>query len=198
MVNQLRQFAGEVTRVAKAVGTDGILGSQAVVENVEGTWADLTQSVNFMASNLTNQVREIASVTTAVAKGDLSRKVKAEVNGEILDLKNTINEMVDRLNTFAFQVSKVAREVGTDGILGGQAEVENVEGKWAELTNNVNVMAQNLTQQVRGISDVTQAIARGDLSQKIDVHAQGEVLTLKITSTSFKSFSLTATDKCSQ
>lgn len=182
MVDQLRQFAQEVTRLAKAVGTDGVLGGQAVVPDVQGTWADLTQNVNFMASNLTTQVREIASVTTAVAKGDLSRKIKAEVRGEILDLKNTINEMVDRLNTFAFQVSKVAREVGTDGVLGGQAEVNNVEGKWAELTDNVNIMAQNLTQQVRGISDVTQAIARGDLSRKIEVHAQGEVLRLKVTS----------------
>jgi osomolarity two-component system, sensor histidine kinase NIK1 len=181
MVDQLRQFAKEVTRIAKAVGTDGELGGQAIIPDVQGTWADLTHAVNLMASNLTTQVREIASVTTAVAKGDLSRKVQANVKGEILDLKNTINEMVDRLNTFAFQVSKVAREVGTDGVLGGQAEVKSVEGKWAELTDNVNVMAQNLTSQVRGISDVTQAIARGDLSRKIEVHAQGEVLRLKIT-----------------
>ncbi|KAI4154102.1 MAG: hypothetical protein LQ340_001896 [Diploschistes diacapsis] len=181
MVDQLRQFAREVTKIAKAVGTDGELGGQAVIPNVQGTWADLTQNVNLMASNLTTQVREIASVTTAVAKGDLSRKIKAEVSGEILDLKNTINDMVDRLNSFAFQVSKVAREVGTDGVLGGQAKVENVQGKWAELTDNVNIMAQNLTSQVRGISDVTQAIARGDLSRKIEVHAQGEVLKLKIT-----------------
>ena len=181
MVDQLRQFAGEVSKIAKAVGTDGELGGQALVPNVEGTWADLTENVNFMASNLTNQVREIASVTKAVAKGDLSRKIQADVKGEILDLKNTINEMVDRLNSFAFQVSKVAREVGTDGTLGGQAEVKNVEGKWAELTNNVNVMAQNLTEQVRGISSVTQAIARGDLSRKIEVHAQGEILELKVT-----------------
>ena len=181
MVEQLRQFAREVTKIAKAVGTDGELGGQASIPDVQGTWADLTQNVNLMASNLTTQVREIASVTTAVAKGDLSRKVKAEVKGEILDLKNTINEMVDRLNSFAFQVSKVAREVGTLGVLGGQAEVENVQGKWAELTDNVNIMAQNLTSQVRGISNVTQAIARGDLSRKIEVHAQGEVLRLKIT-----------------
>ena len=181
MVDQLRRFADEVSRIAKAVGTDGELGGQAMVPNVEGTWADLTDNVNFMASNLTNQVREIASVTKAVAKGDLSRKIEAEVKGEILDLKNTINEMVDRLNTFAFQVSRVAREVGTDGTLGGQAEVKNVEGKWAELTDNVNIMAQNLTSQVRGISEVTQAIARGDLSRKIEVEAQGEVLTLKLT-----------------
>ena len=181
MVDQLRQFAREVTRIAKAVGTDGELGGQAEIPNAQGTWADLTHSVNFMAANLTTQVREIASVTTAVARGDLSRKISADVRGEILNLKNTINDMVDRLNTFAFQVSKVAREVGTDGVLGGQAQVENVEGKWAELTDNVNVMAQNLTSQVRGISEVTRAIAAGDLSQKIAVHAQGEVLDLKIT-----------------
>ena len=181
MVDQLRQFAQEVTKIAKAVGTDGELGGQATVHDVQGTWKDLTQSVNIMAMNLTTQVREIASVTTAVAKGDLSQKVKAEVKGEILSLKLTINGMVDRLNNFAFEVSKVAREVGTDGTLGGQAMVENVEGKWKELTNNVNIMANNLTSQVRGISDVTQAIARGDLSQKIEVEAQGEVLKLKVT-----------------
>ena len=181
MVDQLRQFAQEVTKIAKAVGTDGQLGGQATVHDVQGTWKDLTQSVNVMAMNLTTQVREIASVTTAVAKGDLSQKVKAEVKGEILDLKITINAMVDRLNNFAFEVSKVAREVGTDGTLGGQAIVQNVEGKWKELTNNVNIMANNLTSQVRGISDVTQAIARGDLSQKIEVEAQGEVLKLKVT-----------------
>ena len=181
MVDQLRQFSHEVTRIAKAVGTDGQLGGQATVDNVEGTWKDLTETVNLMANNLTTQVREIASVTEAVAKGDLSRKVTAEVSGEILDLKMTINTMVDKLNNFAFEVSKVAREVGTDGTLGGQANVKEVEGKWAELTTNVNTMANNLTQQVRGISDVTQAIARGDLSQKIEVHAQGEVLKLKVT-----------------
>ena len=181
MVDQLRQFAQEVTKIARAVGTDGELGGQATVHDVEGTWKDLTDNVNVMAMNLTTQVREIASVTTAVAKGDLSRKVTAEVRGEILDLKVTINSMVDKLNNFAFEVSKVAREVGTDGTLGGQAKVENVEGKWAELTNNVNIMAFNLTEQVRGISDVTQAIARGDLSQKIEVQAQGEVLKLKVT-----------------
>ena len=181
MVDQLRQFAQEVTKIARAVGTDGELGGQATVHDVEGTWKDLTDNVNVMAMNLTTQVREIASVTTAVARGDLSRKVTAEVKGEILDLKVTINSMVDRLNNFAFEVSKVAREVGTDGTLGGQAKVENVEGKWAELTNNVNIMAFNLTEQVRGISDVTQAIARGDLSQKIEVQAQGEVLKFKVT-----------------
>ena len=181
MVDQLRQFAHEVTRIARAVGTDGTLGEQATVHDVQGTWKDLTDNVNVMAMNLTTQVREIASVTTAVAKGDLSRKVTAEVRGEILDLKVTINSMVDQLNNFAFEVSKVAREVGTDGTLGGQANVDNVEGKWAELTENVNTMALNLTQQVRGISDVTQAIASGDLSQKIEVDARGEVLKLKVT-----------------
>lgn len=181
MVDQLRQFSSEVTRIAKAVGTDGVLGGQATVDNVEGTWKDLTETVNLMANNLTTQVREIASVTQAVARGDLSQKVTAEVSGEILDLKVTINTMVDKLNNFAFEVSKVAREVGTDGTLGGQANVHEVEGKWAELTTNVNTMANNLTQQVRGISDVTQAIARGDLSQKIEVPAQGEVLKLKVT-----------------
>jgi osomolarity two-component system sensor histidine kinase NIK1 len=181
MVRQLRQFAQEVSKIAKEVGTDGVLGGQATVHDVEGTWRDLTENVNGMANNLTNQVREIAEVTTAVAKGDLTKKVGANVRGEILDLKNTINSMVDRLNTFAFEVSKVAREVGTDGTLGGQAKVDNVEGKWRDLTNNVNTMAQNLTFQVRGISDVTQAIARGDLSKKIEVHAQGEILTLKVT-----------------
>ncbi|KAL8638730.1 MAG: hypothetical protein Q9228_004146 [Teloschistes exilis] len=181
MVDQLRVFAQEVTKIARAVGTDGELGGQATVRDVEGTWRDLTENVNVMAMNLTTQVREIASVTTAVAKGDLSRKVTAEVKGEILDLKVTINSMVDQLNNFAFEVSKVAREVGTDGTLGGQAEVDKVEGKWAELTANVNTMANNLTQQVRGISDVTQAIAQGDLSQKIKVNAQGEVLKLKVT-----------------
>ena len=199
MVDQLRQFAEEVTKIAKQVGTDGQLGGQATVHNVKGTWGDLTDSVNFMASNLTTQVREIASVTTAVAKGDLSRKVTAEVNGEILDLKTTINGMVDRLNTFAFEVSKVAREVGTDGVLGGQAKVENVEGKWAELTNNVNVMANNLTTQVRGIADVTKAIAAGDLSRTIDVEAQGEVLQLKLTSKNILFFTpMAAADARSQ
>jgi osomolarity two-component system sensor histidine kinase NIK1 len=181
MVDQLRQFAQEVTKIAKEVGTDGVLGGQATVNDVEGTWKDLTENVNRMANNLTTQVREIADVTTAVAKGDLTKKVTANVQGEILDLKSTINGMVDRLNTFAFEVSKVAREVGTDGTLGGQAKVDNVDGKWKDLTDNVNTMAQNLTSQVRSISDVTQAIAKGDLSKKIEVHAQGEILTLKVT-----------------
>ncbi|KAJ5137723.1 CheY-like superfamily [Penicillium atrosanguineum] len=181
MVDQLREFAFEVSRVAREVGSDGTLGGQAVVHGVEGTWKNLTDNVNRMASNLTQQVREIAKVTTAVARGDLTMKVTADVKGEILDLKLTINAMVDRLNQFAFEVSRVAREVGTDGTLGGQAQVENVEGRWRDLTDNVNTMAQNLTMQVRQISNVTQAIARGDLSTKIEVHAQGEILTLKET-----------------
>ncbi|KAH8431730.1 histidine kinase osmosensor [Aspergillus melleus] len=181
MVDQLRQFAQEVTKIAKEVGTDGVLGGQATVNDVQGVWRDLTENVNRMAMNLTTQVREIAEVTTAVAIGDLTKKVTANVNGEIADLKNTINGMVDRLNQFAFEVSKVAREVGVDGTLGGQAVVINVEGRWKDLTNNVNTMAHNLTLQVRSISDVTQAIARGDLSKKIEVHARGEILTLKET-----------------
>lgn len=181
MVDQLQQFAQEVTILAKEVGTNGVLGGQATVHDVEGTWKDLTENVNGMAMNLTTQVREIATVTTAVANGDLSKKVTADVQGEILDLKVTINGMVDRLNTFAFEVSKVAREVGTDGTLGGQAKVDNVQGKWRDLTDNVNTMASNLTDQVRSISDVTQAIAAGDLDKKIEVAAQGEILTLKVT-----------------
>ncbi|KAI4786762.1 hypothetical protein E4T44_13795, partial [Aureobasidium sp. EXF-8845] len=181
MVDQLRQFAHEVTKIAREVGTEGRLGGQATVHGVEGTWKDLTENVNGMANNLTTQVREIAHVTKAVARGDLSKKVGAEVKGEILELKVTINTMVDRLSTFAFEVSKVAREVGTEGVLGGQAQVENVEGKWKDLTDNVNTMANNLTNQVRNISDVTQAIARGDMTQVIKVHAQGEILLLKNT-----------------
>lgn len=181
MVDQLQQFAQEVTYLAKEVGTNGVLGGQATVHDVEGVWKDLTENVNGMAMNLTTQVREIAAVTTAVANGDLSKKVAADVQGEILDLKVTINSMVDRLNTFAFEVSKVAREVGTDGTLGGQAKVDNVQGKWRDLTDNVNTMASNLTDQVRSISDVTQAIAAGNLDKKIEVQAQGEILTLKVT-----------------
>ncbi|KIW55374.1 hypothetical protein, variant 2 [Exophiala xenobiotica] len=181
MVDQLQQFAQEVTYLAKEVGTNGVLGGQATVHDVEGTWKDLTENVNGMAMNLTTQVREIATVTTAVANGDLSKKVAADVQGEILDLKVTINSMVDRLNTFAFEVSKVAREVGTDGTLGGQAKVDNVQGKWRDLTDNVNTMASNLTGQVRSISEVTQAIAAGNLDKKIEVEAQGEILTLKVT-----------------
>ncbi|KAG9237619.1 putative hybrid signal transduction histidine kinase J [Amylocarpus encephaloides] len=181
MVDQLQQFAREVTKIAREVGTEGRLGGQATVHDVEGTWRDLTENVNGMAMNLTTQVREIAKVTTAVAKGDLTKKIGVEVQGEIASLKDTINTMVDRLGTFAFEVSKVAREVGTDGTLGGQARVENVEGKWKDLTENVNTMASNLTSQVRGISTVTQAIANGDMSQKIDVEAAGEILVLKET-----------------
>ncbi|GFG18010.1 DRK1 histidine kinase [Aspergillus lentulus] len=181
MVDQLREFAQEVTKIAKDVGTDGVLGGQAFVHGVEGIWKQLTDNVNGMAMNLTTQVREIADVTTAVARGDLTRKVTADVQGEILDLKDTINGMVDRLNRFAAEVSRVAREVGTDGALGGQARVENVEGQWKDVTDNVNTMAHNLTSQVRAISNVTQAIARGDLSTKIEVQAQGEILTLKET-----------------
>jgi len=181
MVDQLQQFAHEVTKIAREVGSEGRLGGQATVHGVEGTWKDLTENVNGMAMNLTTQVREIAEVTTAVARGDLSRKVKAEVQGEILSLKITINTMVDRLNTFAQEVSKVAREVGTDGILGGQAQVDNVEGKWKDLTDNVNTMAQNLTLQVRSISEVTQAIAKGDMSQRVHVDAEGEIRLLKDT-----------------
>ncbi|KAI9889727.1 MAG: histidine kinase osmosensor [Vezdaea aestivalis] len=181
MVDRLQQFAEEVTKIAREVGTDGILGGQAKVDDVDGIWKDLTESVNAMANNLTTQVREISSVTKAVADGDLSKHIAVEVRGEVADLKNTINTMVDRLRTFAAEVSKVAREVGTDGTLGGQAEVDNVSGKWRELTENVNVMAQNLTGQVRAISDVTQALASGDMSRKLDVHAAGEILLLKET-----------------
>ncbi|KAF5134188.1 Histidine protein kinase NIK1 [Metarhizium anisopliae] len=181
MVDQLSQFAREVTKIAREVGTEGRLGGQATVHDVEGTWRDLTENVNGMAMNLTTQVREIAKVTTAVAKGDLTKKIGVEVKGEILELKNTINQMVDRLGTFAVEVSKVAREVGTDGTLGGQAQVANVEGKWKDLTENVNTMASNLTVQVRSISAVTQAIANGDMSQTIDVQASGEIQVLKET-----------------
>jgi len=181
MVDRLQQFAQEVTKIAREVGTEGQLGGQATVHGVEGTWADLTDSVNRLSMNLTTQVREIAMVTTAVANGDLTKKVRADVQGEILTLKITINTMVDRLNSFAFEVSKVAREVGTEGILGGQAEVEQVSGKWKDLTDNVNTMAQNLTTQVRSISDVTQAIARGDMSRRVEVHARGEIALLKDT-----------------
>lgn len=181
MVDQLQQFAHEVTKIAREVGSEGRLGGQATVHGVEGIWKDLTENVNSMAMNLTTQVREIIEVTTAVARGDLSRKVKAEVQGEILSLKITINTMVDRLSSFAQEVNKVAREVGTDGILGGQAQVQNVEGKWRDLTNNVNTMAQNLTLQVRSISEVTQAIAKGDMSRRVHVDAQREIQHLKDT-----------------
>src|SRR5271155_5757375 len=169
MVDQLRSFASEVTRVAREVGTDGKLGGQAVVPGVAGTWKDLTDSVNSMASNLTAQVRNIAEVTTAVARGDLSRKITVDVKGEILELKDTINTMVDQLNAFASEVTRVAREVGTEGKLGGQATVPGVAGTWKDLTDSVNFMAGNLTAQVRNIADVATAIAGGDLSKKITV-----------------------------
>src|ERR1051326_2103752 len=181
MVDQLRSFASEVTRVAREVGTEGKLGGQAVVPGVAGTWKDLTDSVNAMASNLTNQVRNIAGVTTAVARGDLSRKITVDVKGEILELKDTINTMVDQLNAFASEVSRVAREVGTEGKLGGQAQVPGVAGTWKDLTDNVNSMANNLTGQVRNIAEVTTAVAKGDLSRKITVDVKGEVLELKDT-----------------
>ncbi len=181
MVDQLGTFAAEVTRVAREVGVDGKLGGQAEVKGVGGTWKDLTDNVNMLASNLTTQVRNIAEVTTAVAQGDLSRKITVDVQGEVLELKDTINTMVDQLGTFAAEVTRVAREVGVDGKLGGQAEVKGVDGTWKDLTNNVNLMASNLTTQVRNIADVTKAVAKGDLSRKITVDVKGEVLALKNT-----------------
>jgi CheY-like chemotaxis protein/signal transduction histidine kinase/HAMP domain-containing protein len=181
MVDQLRSFAAEVTRVAREVGSEGKLGGQAEVGDVSGTWKDLTDSVNFMASSLTEQVRNIALVTTAVANGDLSRKITVDVKGEVLELKETINVMVDQLRAFAAEVTRVAREVGTDGQLGGQAQVEGVSGVWRDLTENVNTLAGNLTTQVRAIADVTTAVARGDLSQKIAVEASGEIAQLAST-----------------
>jgi HAMP domain-containing protein/signal transduction histidine kinase/CheY-like chemotaxis protein len=181
MVDQLRSFASEVTRVAREVGSEGKLGGQADVRGVAGTWKDLTDSVNFMAGNLTAQVRNIAEVTTAVANGDLSKKITVDVKGEILELKNTINTMVDQLRSFADEVTRVAREVGTDGKLGGQAEVRGVAGTWKDLTDSVNSMASNLTAQVRNIAEVTTAVANGDLSKKITVHVKGEILELKDT-----------------
>jgi HAMP domain-containing protein/CheY-like chemotaxis protein/signal transduction histidine kinase len=181
MVDQLNRFAGEVTRVAREVGTEGRLGGQANVPGVAGTWKDLTDSVNSMAGNLTAQVRNIAEVTTAVARGDLSRKITVDVKGEILELKNTINTMVDQLNAFAGEVTRVAGEVGTDGKLGGQAQVSGVAGTWKDLTDNVNFMASNLTGQVRNIAEVATAVARGDLSRKITVDVKGEILELKDT-----------------
>jgi len=181
MVDQLNRFAGEVTRVAREVGTEGRLGGQANVPGVAGTWKDLTDSVNFMAGNLTAQVRNIAEVTTAVARGDLSRKITVDVKGEILELKNTINTMVDQLNAFASEVTRVAKEVGTEGKLGGQAVVPGVAGTWKDLTDNVNFMASNLTGQVRNIAEVATAIASGDLSKKITVDVRGEILQLKET-----------------
>src|SRR5947209_6619321 len=181
MVDQLSAFASEVTRVAREVGTEGKLGGQARVEGVGGTWKDLTDNVNSMADNLTSQVRNIAEVTTAVARGDLSKKVTVEVKGEILELKDTINTMVDQLNAFASEVTRVAKEVGTDGRLGGQAYVRGVAGTWKDLTDSVNSMASNLTSQVRNIAKVTTAVALGDLSKKITVDVRGEILELKDT-----------------
>jgi HAMP domain-containing protein/CheY-like chemotaxis protein/signal transduction histidine kinase len=178
MVEQLRSFAAEVTRVAREVGTDGRLGGQAVVPGVAGTWKDLTDNVNLLAANLTTQVRNIAEVTTAVARGDLSRKITVDVKGEILELKNTINTMVDQLNGFASEVTRVAREVGTEGLLGGQAQVPGVAGTWKDLTDTVNVMAANLTEQVRGIVKVVTAVANGDLKQSLTVKSKGEVAAL--------------------
>ena len=181
MVDQLRSFAAEVTRVAREVGTEGILGGQAEVEGVSGTWKGLTENVNLMASNLTTQVRSIATVTTAVANGDLSRKINVDVKGEVAALAETINRMVDQLRSFAAEVTRVAREVGTEGALGGQAEVEGVAGTWKDLTDNVNFMARNLTDQVRNIAQVATAVANGDLTQTITVDARGEILQLKQT-----------------
>ncbi|MEU7757267.1 HAMP domain-containing protein, partial [Micromonospora sp. NPDC049171] len=181
MVDQLSSFADEVTRVAREVGTEGNLGGQAQVKGVSGTWRDLTDNVNSMASNLTSQVRNIASVTTAVAKGDLSQKITVDARGEILELKSTVNTMVDQLSSFADEVTRVAREVGTEGKLGGQAQVRGVAGTWRDLTDNVNSMASNLTAQVRNIAQVSTAVAKGDLSQKITVDARGEILELKST-----------------
>jgi HAMP domain-containing protein len=181
MVDQLSSFAAEVTRVAREVGTEGRLGGQADVKGVAGTWKDLTDSVNSMASNLTSQVRNIADVTTAVAKGDLSKKITVDVKGEILELKNTVNTMVDQLSSFAAEVTRVATEVGTEGRLGGQAQVRGVAGTWKDLTDSVNYMASNLTGQVRNIAEVTTAVAKGDLSKKITVDVKGEILELKDT-----------------
>jgi HAMP domain-containing protein len=173
MVDQLNSFSSEVTRVAREVGTEGKLGGQAEVRGVTGAWKDLTDNVNFMAANLTGQVRNIADVTTAVANGDLSKKITVDVRGEMLELKNTINTMVDQLNSFSAEVTRVAREVGTEGKLGGQAQVRGVGGTWKDLTDNVNQLAANLTGQVRGIADVVTAVATGDLSKKITVGRAG-------------------------
>ncbi len=181
MVDQLNAFAAEVTRVAREVGTEGKLGGQAQVSGVAGTWKDLTDSVNFMANNLTAQVRNIAEVSTAIANGDLSKKITVTVSGEILLLKETVNTMVDQLNAFSSEVTRVAREVGTEGRLGGQALVPGVAGTWKDLTDSVNSMANNLTTQVRNIAEVSTAIASGDLSKKITVDVSGEILQLKQT-----------------
>src|ERR671932_2008684 len=179
MVDQLNSFASEVTRVAREVGTEGQLGGQAEVAGVSGTWRGLTDNVNFMASNLTDQVRNIAQVATAVAEGDLSQKITVDAKGEILDLKDTINTMVDQLNSFASEVTRVAREVGTEGQLGGQAQVEGVSGTWRGLTENVNQLASTLTTQLRAIAEVSTAVTQGDLTRSITVEASGEVADLK-------------------
>jgi HAMP domain-containing protein len=179
MIKQLSVFTSEVTRVAREVGTDGKLGGQAQISEVTGVWKDLTESVNSMANNLTAQVRNIAEVTIAVAMGDLSKKITVDVRGEILQLKEAINTMVDQLRSFAAEVTRVAREVGTEGRLGGQAVVPGVAGTWKDLTDNVNLLAANLTTQVRNIAEVTTAVARGDLSRKITVDVKGEILELK-------------------
>src|SRR5437588_767982 len=181
MVDQLNSFASEVTRVAREVGTEGRLGGQAQVLGVAGVWKDFTDNVNSMAGNLTGQVRNIAEVTTAVANGDLRKKVTVDVRGEILQLKNTINAMVDQLNSFASEVTRVAREVGTEGMLGGQARAEERRGVRKDFTDNVNSMAGNLTGQVRNIAEVTTAVANGDLRKKVTVDVRGEILELKNT-----------------
>src|ERR687893_358868 len=181
MVDQLSSFAAEVTRVAREVGTEGKLGGQAQVRGVSGTWRDLTESVNQLAGTLTTQLRAISAVSTAVARGDLTQQITVDARGEILELKSTVNTMVDQLSSFAAEVTRVAREVGTEGKLGGQAQVRGVSGTWRNLTENVNYMASNLTGQVRNIAQVTTAVARGDLSQKITVDARGEILELKST-----------------
>src|SRR5213075_507128 len=181
MVDQLSAFAAEVTRVAREVGTEGKLGGQASVPGVAGTWKDLTDNVNTLAGNLTGQVRNIAAVTTAVARGDLSQKITVEAKGETAELKDTINTIVDQLSAFASEVTRVAREVGTEGKLGGQARVPGVAGTWKDLTDNVNAMASNLTGQIRNIAEVTTAVATGDLSKKITVDVRGEILELKQT-----------------
>jgi HAMP domain-containing protein len=181
MVDQLSSFADEVTRVAKEVGTEGRLGGQAEVKGVSGTWRELTENVNQLASNLTVQVRQISQVTRSVARGDLTQKITVEARGEVAELADTMNSMTDTLRLFADQVTGVAREVGTDGVLGGQADVPGVAGTWKDLTESVNYMASNLTGQVRNIAQVTTAVANGDLSQKITVDARGEILQLKNT-----------------
>src|SRR5271168_3047932 len=175
MVDQLGSFAAEVTRVAKEVGTEGKLGGQADVKGVSGTWKDLTDNVNAMTSNLTVQLRDMSKVATAIANGDLTQKMSVDVKGEILQIKDVINKMVDQLNSFAAEVTRVAKEVGTEGRLGGQAEVTGVSGTWKDLTNNVNIMASNLTVQLRDMSKVATAIANGDLTQKVTVDVKGEI-----------------------